>query len=756
MVEHALSNPYASMLERWTRSAQQHVFRVKERPDLQCYGTGFGSWGVQTNQKAFAAFATLAAVLPSRPAAAEGLSKQTISDTAVAMLRYSLSSHIEGNHHNADGTKWGHTWISALGIERMMHGVEAIQDLLTEEDFEDLRRVLVSEADWIATHYEVVGHPDNGSGRNKPESNLWNGALLHRVASLYPDLPQAEKLKEQGSRLLVNSISIAADAANKSIVDGRPISEWFVGDNFFPSYALHHHGYLNVGYMVICLSNVAMLHFDCKRRGVAPPEALYHRARELWELVRELTFPDGRLLRIGGDTRVPYTYCQDYMIPVWLLVQDLWGEHCGQWMAGWSDIVRCEQAGSGDGGFLTERCRSLFRRSPYYYTRLESDRAVTLSMAAAWGADAGMPDAAQVPVTGGTAAAEASFAWSDAFHGALFHRSPKRIASWVWHAAEKPQGLCLPPDDSSLAEWRWNLAGRITGLGTHYKHEVSWHREAAFEGGFLTCGEHHIHTERLIGEGMPSELLALQRTAVAALPDDKTMLVLQYARSPVRSYVESVQSLLLQVPNDLFNGCKRTYYTERGVQLIEGAGTAEEEIVPFDSSWANVEDAIGIVVAYGGGLKLYRPGRRNIAPKRYPWTGHDEHLGTLYADALCVDVELGLRMREPGDLFFDLGAAVRSGDSGIETRAFATDGGSVRLPADERLRLVQVRDAEGMTYLLAWNVSDEAVETELPEPGERADWQEIAACTDGSTATQREAGSRIRMEAGDARLFRIS
>lgn len=186
-----------------------------------------------------------------------------------------------------------------------------------------------------------------------------------------------------------------------------------------------------------------------------------------------------------------------------------------------------------------------------------------------------------------------------------------------------------------------------------------------------------------------------------------------------------------------------------------GAGTALEEIVPFDSSWANAEDPVGIVIAYGGGLQLYRPGRRNIAPKRYPWTGHDELLGTLYADSLCVDVKLGLQMREPGDLFYDLGAVVRSGDSGEETKAFAA-GGAVRLSADEKLRLVQVRDAEDVTHLLAWNVSDEAVETALPELKEGAVWQEIAACMDGSAAPQREADGRIRMEAGDLRLFRIS
>ena len=52
---------------------------------------------------------------------------------------------------------------------------------------------------------------------------------------------------------------------------GKPVREWHVGANFFPNYALDHHGYLNVGYMVICVCNAAMLHFDCRLPGCHGP-----------------------------------------------------------------------------------------------------------------------------------------------------------------------------------------------------------------------------------------------------------------------------------------------------------------------------------------------------------------------------------------------------------------------------------------------------------------------------------------------------
>jgi hypothetical protein len=55
-----------------------------------------------------------------------------------------------------------------------------------------------------------------------------------------------------------------------------------------------------------------MLHFTCLQKEWHAPEALYHHCRELWDLVKSLTFPDGRILRIGGDSRVRNAYCQDY------------------------------------------------------------------------------------------------------------------------------------------------------------------------------------------------------------------------------------------------------------------------------------------------------------------------------------------------------------------------------------------------------------------------------------------------------------
>ena len=138
------------LLRDWALNSERHWYPIPGRPGQVrhghgCYGSGYNAWGVQTNQKYLAALATLAV----RGEGVAGLDRQWALDRALAALRFSLASHVSGDGACTDGTQWGHTWISALGIERMMHGVYLLWPHLTEADRADLHRMLVSECEWI-------------------------------------------------------------------------------------------------------------------------------------------------------------------------------------------------------------------------------------------------------------------------------------------------------------------------------------------------------------------------------------------------------------------------------------------------------------------------------------------------------------------------------------------------------------------------------------------------------------------------------
>ena len=52
---------YSKLLARWVMYSQQHLYEVPGGEGLVCYGQAdHGHWGVQTQQKAFAAFAVAA------------------------------------------------------------------------------------------------------------------------------------------------------------------------------------------------------------------------------------------------------------------------------------------------------------------------------------------------------------------------------------------------------------------------------------------------------------------------------------------------------------------------------------------------------------------------------------------------------------------------------------------------------------------------------------------------------------------------
>ncbi|MGI6537203.1 MAG: hypothetical protein ACOX22_02450 [Caldicoprobacterales bacterium] len=691
---------YSRFLAGWIRDAQQHLYVIPERPELMCYGPGYNSWGVQTNQKAFSAFA-VAAVDPSINWDLEGIEKQKVLDQALAMLRFSLESHIEGSSCCTDGEKWGHTWISALGIERMMHAVEAVWDYLTEEDHKLLRKVLISEVDWLLNEYEIVaGLIEN----NKPESNIWNGAILSRTALYYPDAPNAERYKEKATEFFINGISIEDDVNNEKVYDGKKVKDAFVGANFFNSFACNHHRYMNVGYMVICLSNIAMLHFSLKARRAKAPEALYHNVYDLWKLIRSCTFEDGRLWRIGGDTRVRYSYCQDYALPMWALMQDKYDEDCTGFEKGWLEILKTETVYNGDGSFLSSRIDYLKDLSPLYYTRLESDRANVISMMAYW---------RRMYDLSGSKKCEEITSWYDSYHGSVMEKGKNRLASFTWISAERPQAMCLKRGISSLAEWRYNLTGAIRGIGVIHDCRVLSHEEKLFEGGFITYGKVMSESQGFVSEGQNIDRQAVKMIAFAALPDDATVISIQKAVAANRTLIDSYKGILWNIPNDIFNGTVRRYKYDGGSAILKGAEKTDGKNRKA-GKWLNVDDAIGIAVSGDLELTMIRPEKRQIEIKRHLGKDSTDYgRGSLYCDEIAAPYSNERKWYDRGEKVYEVSFAMVAGDAQKTKQCAESMGEIENLP--EEVLSISVTGQNGREYFMLYNTSDACLEVEIPD-----------------------------------------
>jgi len=702
------------LLARWCDWAETCWYEPPGLSGMGCFGTGFEHWGVQTNQKYVAAAATLAGLGGD----VEGVDVDHMASRALAALRFALGTHVTGDKRSTDNRQWGLTWITMLGLERMMFALPHIEGLLTEADRDALRRVVVAEADYIADGYQRGGHVGvhadrwATSGKNNGESNLWAGAFAWRASVMYPDHPNVAAWQEAAHRFLINSISVPADADDETIIAGRPVKDWFVGANFFENYSFDHHGYMNVGYMVICTSQQAFLHFDLKRMGETPPESLYWHGEDLWRVIRRMLFGDGRLARIGGDSRVRYGYCQEYALPTLLFAADRFNDAHAVDMAGrLLDWMAVETEHNGDGSFYGERLSWLDAQSPYFTTRLESDRAVGLAMAASYIHDGlvDAPDASdqsyEQSVAGG---------WVEHEHGNVIHRSPTRLASVSWPAHGTAQAMCQSPGDGHLAEWQQNLTGRVRFVGDAPDAKVLHQRQRRLldfhidpiDGGFVTIGSFIEGPNPKLDEGYNGKDMATHHVALFALPDERTMVGLQWCGlNESRGYLAEVKGMLLNVPNDVYNKMRRTYRNDADQWLFESPSMGDY-VLPLDAKWVSVDDRLAVVGLYGADeLTLHR------VPERRGGAYH-----SLYVDELCWGCDIGPVSADAGQTVLDVGWAVSTVNDYEQARRFAEPNLQPRVRVNEELvRAVVVMGADGRRYIAAANFGAEAGRCEIAD-----------------------------------------
>lgn len=697
-MEDERQNRCRAALKRWLKFASDNLLRhVSGHPELAYYGTGESAhWAVQSNMNVVAALA-VAGVEEADPAMVE---------RALSLFRYAMRTHVTGDLAATDGAQWGRHWISVLGAERMTHGVNALEPYFTAEDRERYRAFRFSEADFLLREYPVKANMLNSSGENRPESNIWNGGFLWRAALDYPDAPDAALWREKGTRFLLNGISHALDAASEQRFDGRPLREWHVGFNFTPNYSLDHHGYMNVGYSIICLSNLAMLYFNFRERGQRLPEALSLHVDDLWRTVKNFFFDDGRLLRIGGDTRARYTYCQCYALPaLWLAAEFLRDADAVRLRARYLELLLREQECNRDGSFYGERLRGIREQSTYYYTRLESDPALVLSQDLRWRRFAALPEPAAEPLP--------ECLWSDPFHGAYLRKNRRAVRSFVQRGAAGPMALCLPADRSDLAEWEGNLFCRI---GLH-RCEVRQGRSSGRVGAdcFVHCGSVTYVESQPYGEGEGHYPVAESRFAVAAPPDGRSMLLLERVVVLKESTFDRVIPVNLQIPNDLYNGFRRSYRAERECRETAALPDAAETI---DTGCRKLTIEGRLTVAALGGVEslwIFRPAEREAALLHAP------ALKSLYIETVGGDAGAPFRRYPAGTVLADTATALAV--DAPET--FAADGEF--LSTADGVRGVRIRGVDGVQYRLLANFGDGEAEASgvLLAAGEAVLQQEV-------------------------------
>ncbi len=669
-----MKNLMLNMLEKWAENLEPYL-RDAEESGVRYYGTGESMhWAVQSNMNVMAALAVLG----------KETGNEKWLNTALSLFRYAMRTHVTGDMAATNELQWGCHWISVLGAERMTHGVNALWDYMTGDDRERYRKFRVKESEWLRTEYPVMADISGKSGKNRPESNIWNGGFLLRTALDYPDEEHAEEYLDKGTAFLLNGISVPSDAENPAVYRGKPVSQWFAGANFTGEYSLDHHGYMNVGYSIICLSNLAMLHFNFREKNQPVPECLYHHVADLWKMLRNFFFGDGRLLRIGGDSRIRYTYCQAYTLPALLFIADVLKDPEAMLLAeNYVRLMKLEQDDNASGFFYETRLKDLNAKSYFYYCRLESDPAAVLSQAISWMEQFPFPAAAE------SIAFEP--AWHCKYHDASMIRTADTIRSFTLRGAQGPIALCVPADRSDLAEWQGNLLF-APEWNVEQPEPVFCNSQTGKD--FFTAVSETIWKDAVpYGEAEDACSLLRSQSAVAALPDGRSMVVLERVRVLKENTILSFRSINYLVPNDVYNHHRRKYSgTDFSCETSGRRSEWRKETLDSHSRTLRVDDAVSLSLLYGADSLKIRREDCSIITVRYV-----SRLPSLYTEAICGDALTSPRRFRKGETLADTGVIVSTS---------ADISGTAMKDTGENIRAVTVRDSAGVPYLFAANFGD--------------------------------------------------
>ncbi|MDD3153453.1 MAG: hypothetical protein PHS41_01190 [Victivallaceae bacterium] len=675
------SKTATAILNSWLDRLDQSLTTPAEAPNVQYYGTGESThWAIQSNWNVVGAL-TARGVLQKDPRSIH---------TALAIFRYLLGTHRTGDLVATDGKQWQNHWISVLGIERAACCLKLLTPFMTAEDQLRFKNLQLDMAEWLLDEYDVAAGLDGLSGRNRPESNLWNGAFLHRMCLDYPDHPRCHEFRKKGTKLLLNGISLEQDASSLSRFDGIALQEWHVGANFTENYSLDHHAYMNIGYSFICLSHVAFTHYYFKLSGAQAPEALYLHAKELWQTVKNFVFADGRLLRIGGDTRARYTYCQVYALVVFLFAGDYWqDEEARSMQSGLLAILDKEQQINQDGSFYGKRLANIRQQSYYYYTRLESDPAVALANVLTISDRLGISDSGTI---GGKQ--NPPCFWTDDFHAAALLRTGNSIRSFVADGGQGPMALCLAADRSDMAEWQSNF---FFNFGLHRnQHHVLRHNILRGKDQFVGTSVTEWSEEEPYGEGEEVYRVIRSYAAVAGLPDGKTLLVCEYVIAIKDATLDFRQTVNWQLPNDCFNGGKRWYRGGNNFTCTTASRPGQSLLIPTHTTLLHV-DGTTLESIYGVEQFFIR---QRETPAIVGQSMRARKLHSLFTDEICGEYHPSARVKK-GACLADTAFCITA-DTQWE-QSIANAGKTQQLPTEGLLRAMLCRGVNRVQYGFAVN-----------------------------------------------------
>jgi hypothetical protein len=473
---------YLRILQRFPRYAERgwhQGYRGDAR--LGWFGDGHGD---ENGQRTLANFCLAYAWLATRPAydpQVSGVDRATLAAHALAAIRYRLRTHVTGDLPCTDGKPWGDHWQSAWWVSRMMPAVQLLGDRLTAADRAAVERVVAHEADrHIGLAPRVGEYYDT-----KAEENAWDSEVMAWALTLYPNHPHAAGWQAGFDQLVLNTFSLATDAGDTSLVDGKPVNQWIGGPCVHPDFTIENHGPFHVCYMICPQHSLAWDWYAYRRAGRPAPAILEHHLAEVWARTKQLALWQGRFAYVGGKDWPRYAYGLYFVLPALVHEELLHGDGDARLLERQRvGAFEREQVRWNDGSVVGGRfTHDVMTGWP---SEWETDCAANLTIAALLHELGPTPH----PTSPEVLAAHNIGTLVSPYSELAWRRDPQRFVGWCWRSiSDGPTGMICSDADEHLLEFNDSLVGAVTFAdGIKPSLRVEGHAEAEFPGGFITAG----------------------------------------------------------------------------------------------------------------------------------------------------------------------------------------------------------------------------------------------------------------------------
>lgn len=212
------------------------------------------------------------------------------------MMRYLTTTHVTGTRPTSDGKKWGDHWQSAYWAQMLGRAAWWVWDDLPPDIRAGVRSLVAHEAD------RFVGEepPHQLKNDTKAEENAWNSKIFDMAVVLMPSDPRRPAWEKAFQRWALSAFLRPADEHSSVIIDGRPLSEQFLGANIYDDFTLENHRRVHPDYMGTFIMTLGCA-LDHEMTGRQPPEALLHNARGIYENLKWFFLPDGGCVYPNGE-----------------------------------------------------------------------------------------------------------------------------------------------------------------------------------------------------------------------------------------------------------------------------------------------------------------------------------------------------------------------------------------------------------------------------------------------------------------------